>query len=163
MHVPKPSESLENHWHFEILQRKGLAPRKQSLKKSRGGPRLLTVLHLCSSSFVMKPLVLLSALYMGNWKHRPKPPYRQAVKPVDLIFPRWTRTQSFCLSCNKRSINIPRSVEERHGFWSPFSLMLGAGGKLGRWDYSHCAHKASFTSGASQWWRPSEAHCQPRS
>lgn len=31
----------------------------------------------------------------------------RAVKPVDLIFPRWTRTQSFCLSCNKRSINIP--------------------------------------------------------
>lgn len=61
MHDPKPSESLENYWHFEILQRKGLAPRKQSLKKSRGGPRLLTVLHLCSSSFVMKPLVLLSA------------------------------------------------------------------------------------------------------
>lgn len=52
-------------------------------------------------------------------------------------------------------------MEEQHGFCSSFTLMLGTGGKLGRQDYSHCTHKAGFTSGASQWRRLSEAHCQP--
>ena len=84
----------------------------------------------------------------------------QAVKTVDLIFPRWTETQSFCLSCNKRSINIPSgALRSGAAFVAHLPWCWGLVG--------NCADRTTHTAPTrrphiwgQQWWRPSEAHCQ---